>query len=204
MQRTILYTANLRGDIEQLPRLYTFLRQLKASSSEPTLLLDVGQACATAAWHCEATGGRSMLLVFDAMGYHAANTTDYLTTEGRAKLAENILNVAALGADDVWEQDDVLVTTDNHPGPAQRLHIVLKTATETQLKGNSLLLAAVTGEQVGSVRIGPVTGNGRLAVLESTVHTLPATILPDPTIAATVEFVLSEARYYQQRHNDSS
>jgi hypothetical protein len=30
---TILYTANLLGDIETLPRLYTFLRQLKQEAA---------------------------------------------------------------------------------------------------------------------------------------------------------------------------
>ena len=29
---TILYTANIRGDLAQLPRLYTFLQQLKQRS----------------------------------------------------------------------------------------------------------------------------------------------------------------------------
>jgi hypothetical protein len=199
MRLTILYTANLRGAIQLLPRLYTFLRQLKPSAVEDVLLLDAGEACAAEAWHCAVTGGRSMLLALDAMGYHAANATGYLTAEGRAKLAENILNLAVLTAGDAWIQDGVAVTADDPPDQNHALHVALRSAAETRLEQRTLHLATVSGGQIGVVEIGPGEGNGRLTILNTAIHTLPDTILPDPTIAATVEFVLSEARYYQRR-----
>ena len=204
MRLTILYTANLRGEIEMLPRLYTFLRQLKQSAAEPVLLLDAGDACVADAWHCAVTGGRSMLLALDAMGYQAANAMGYLTDAGRAQLAENILNISVLTAGDAWTQDGMAVTTGDPPSDAvYTLHVALASAAETRLDQRTLHLAAVNAGQVGLVDIGPVAGNGRLTILKTAIHTLPSATLPDPTIAATVEFVLSEARYYQQRRGDS-
>src|SRR5689334_10902814 len=106
---TILYTANIRGDLELLPRLYTLIRQLKAQpivdedevmlcAIEPlarrTLLLDLGNSCAPDVWHCVETEGRSTLLVMDAMGYHATNVSGILTRESRAKLDANFLKIA--------------------------------------------------------------------------------------------------------------
>jgi hypothetical protein len=201
MRLTVLYTANLRGDIERLPRLYTCLRQLQTQATGRILLLDAGEACAAGVWHCDVTRGRSMLLALDAMGYHAANATGYLTAAGRVKLAENLLNIAVLMEGEVWEQDGVAVTTDDPPSQAQPLHIALTPASETRLDQHTLHLATINAGQVGAVHIGPAAGNGRLAILQTAIHTLPPTTLPDPTIAATVEFVLSEARYYQRRQD---
>jgi hypothetical protein len=202
MRLTILYTANLLGDIETLPRLYTFLRQLKQEAVGRVLLLDAGDACAAGVWHCDITGGRSALLVLDAMGYHAANATDYLTAAGRVKLAENILNIAVLTAGDVWEQDGIVVTSGDLPEQTSILHIALTTADETKLDQQTLHLASVNAGEVGVIDIGPANGNGRLTIHNSALHTLPASTLPDPTIAATVDFVLGEARYYQRRRGD--
>ncbi len=121
---TILYTANLRGDLERLPRLHTFLRQLKNQrpADEPDvmlcavepvarriLLLDAGNACALDTWHCAATGGRSALIVLDAMGYQAANVAGFLTAEGRARLDANYLGIALVDEAHPWQSGDVVV-----------------------------------------------------------------------------------------------
>src|SRR5688572_29658141 len=101
---SILYTQDIRGDLDLLPRLYTFLRQIRQQAQrfedeadvmvcqvQPPdrriLLLDVGGSCAADVWHCEATQGRSTLIVLDAMGYNAAGVAGQLDTEGREKLA---------------------------------------------------------------------------------------------------------------------
>ena len=89
---TILYTHDLRGDLDALPRLYSFLRQLKAhyaseevvqvcalDPAQPPgriLLLDLGESCAPEVWHCQVSGGRSTLVVLDGMGYDAARVDD--------------------------------------------------------------------------------------------------------------------------------
>lgn len=198
---TILYTANLAGDIHLLPRLYTFLARLKQEAEGQVLLVDAGNACTNAVWHCDVTGGRSMLLVLDAMGYDAANASNYLSAAGQAKLAENYLNIAALAAGETWSRQGVVVTTDDAATEPHELHIVLAPGDKTSLTGRTLRLAAVNAGQAGVVQIGSANGNGRLAILNYRVDDVPPTALPDPTIAATVDFVLSEARYYRKRRD---
>ncbi len=108
MNLSILYTANIRGDLALLPRLYTFLKSLQADLRQfapedesevmlcavqprpvQTLLLDLGDSCAPDVWHCAATGGRSTLIALDAMGYHAANVTGDDDNIASAKIIES-------------------------------------------------------------------------------------------------------------------
>ena len=88
----LLYTANIRGDLNLLPRLYTFIRVLQRDQTDAIydVLVDLGQSCAPDMWHCDVTQGRSTLLVLDAMGYDAANVADSLTPENREKFAEQV------------------------------------------------------------------------------------------------------------------
>ena len=189
---TLLYSAHLRGDLALLPRLYTFLHQL----GPVDLLLDLGDACEESVWHCAATGGRSTLHVLDAMGYHAANVSAYLSAEGRAKLQAQPLGIALLASGESWQRDSLFISTDDSPPDTPHdLHIVLQPAAATRLENQTLHLAAVPGGSVGLVRLDTQT------IVEQAVLPLPATTLPDPTIAATVDFVLGEARYYQQHHS---
>ncbi len=210
-----LYTANLRGDLDLLPRLHTFIRQLKSQSPdvehdvmvcmvEPvsyrTLLLDLGNSCAAGVWHCDLTGGRSTLMVMDAMGYHAANVAGFLSADGRAKL-EGQVSVALVDVAHTWQQDDIFVTNGTRRGePPLRpysLHIALTPATSTRVDGNTLHLASVNAGQVGMAQVASVAGKPTLMAHE--VFDLPPSTLPDPTIAATVEFVVGEARYYEKK-----
>lgn len=204
MHLTILYTANIRGDLDLLPRLYTFITRLRQRVEGRVLLLDAGNACTHEIWHCEVTGGRSTLLVLDAMGYHAANVNGFLNSAGREKLAENLLKLALVDDADGWSEDGVLVTANDHaPTQAHDLHIILAPGESTVLERKTLYLATVEQGEVGRVQVSSVDGNGRLAITQQAVETLPSGTPPEPTIAATVDFVLSEARYYQGRRGDS-
>lgn len=69
---TVLYTANLRGTLGLLPRLFTLIQQERRTASGPVLLLDLGDTCAADVWVCRATQGRAPLLALDGMGYDAA------------------------------------------------------------------------------------------------------------------------------------
>jgi hypothetical protein len=197
---TILYTAGIRGDLALLPRLYTLLRRLKAQQAGRVLLLDAGQACDPGVWHCAATGGRSALLVLDAMGYAAANAADFLTDEGRARLAQNRLVLVALRPGESWMQTGIVVTTDETP-PSEpyELHIILRAAGQTRLENRTLRLSALAAGQVGLARIGGSGLNGYPMLRQTEQIALTASVLPDPTITATVDFVLSEARQYGQK-----
>ena len=205
MALTIFYTANLRGDLALLPRLYTFLRQLQRQHTGRAVLLDAGAACDEAAWHCAATGGRSALLVLDAMGYDAANVCGFLSSEGRARLAGNLMRMMILCEGETWARDDVVVTTTDQPAPQPHaLHIVLNSHPTLRMEHNRLYLASVQAGQVGIVQVGDAADNGRLTILHQEIAAMPASALPDPTIAGTVDFVLDEARYYRRRGDQPS
>lgn len=211
----ILYTANIRGDLTLLPRLQTFLRQLKAlpldegddvmiCAVQPvarrTLLLDLGNTCSPDAWHCAATGGRSVLIGLDAMGYQAANVEGTLTADGRAKLRDNLMSMALVDAGNPWQDAEVVITADEQ-SPATSitcLQIVLKPGSSTQLDGQRLHLAAVEAGQVGVVHVG---GSSTFPILQAhSIFDLAKDTPSDATIAGTVDFITNEARFYQKRH----
>lgn len=211
---TVLYTANLRGDLDVLPRLYTFIRQVKAQPVEDesevlicaveplpqrVVLLDLGGSCAPEVWHCAATGGRSTLLVLDAMGYHAVNVAGLLTDEARERLAGNVLTLALVDGKTAWQQGEVAMTLSKGDlvDRPYRLQIIGTPAAQTQIAGKTLTLANVTVGQIGVAHIDLTTAPKLLA---HTIFDLPSTTLPDPTIAAAVDFVMGEARYFQSRH----
>jgi hypothetical protein len=217
----ILYTANLRGNLELLPRLYTFIKQLRrdvirfAPEDEdevmvchvqpPTppriLLLDLGDSCAPDAWHCAATGGRSMLIALDAMGYDAANVTGLLTAESRDKLRENILGMALVDENQTWANGDIQVVGDARRGGGQSLpykaNIDLNLSDKTRLEGRMLSLARVEGGQVGTAQVGGL--DAQPVLLAHAIFDLPPNTAPDPTIAGTVDFILAEARRYTRK-----
>lgn len=212
---TILYTANLRGNLELLPRLQTFIRQLKAQPIDEgddvlicavqpvptsTILLDLGNACASESWHCAATGGRSMLIGLDAMGCHAANVDGLLTTESRERLKANLLGLALVDADHDQLENDILLTCRGGSKPLPYALSVLMTPAETTYLNNHILqLKDVQTRQVGSVQMQMVAGEPRL--VGHGVHDLPPSTLPDPTIAGAVDFILSEARQFQKKQS---
>jgi hypothetical protein len=198
MQYRILYTANIRGKLDLLPRLHTFMRRLRAQPVEDeeavmicaveqllpqNLLLDLGNSCAPETWHCAATEGRSTLIVLDAMGYDAANVEGLLTEAARQRLRENFIRMALV---------------EGTPLEREGLHIHLKPAAATRLDGNALALAGVNAGQVGLARVGKL--GGRWTLFEQEVLTVPPETPPDATIAGAVDFVLGEARLYQRRH----
>jgi hypothetical protein len=179
----ILYTYKLRGQVNLLPQLFTFLRDLRRTyAAETTVILDLGDACVPDAWHCAATEGRSMLIVMDAMGYHAANITGYLSSDGRTKLDDMVsLELMDNGQPFVTEQG---------------LRIELTPVANTALQHDGTLrLTGVETGQVGVVRL--VDG---LVAYE--VHDMPPKTAPDATIAGIVDFVLSEAKYYRGKRGE--
>lgn len=239
---SLLYTHNLRGNIELLPRLYTFIRQLKAQpvadedevmichlqpQTRRTLIIDAGESCAPDAWHCAVTSGRSMLVALDAMGYDAARSS--LTPDLREKLAGEV-NVALVDETHGWEIEGVVLTLNpsspnpfSHipqgfpavtsgekgdktpllPGTWERgmggegiLRIAIPPANAARLDSNVFTPAIL---QAGQVGVAHFTRIGTRWLVEADVLTMPAATLPDPTITAAVEFILSEARYLQKR-----
>ncbi len=195
MEASLIYTYNIRGDLALLPRLYTFIRGLRLPGS---LLVDLGKSCDAEAWHCAITQGRSVLFALDAMNYHAANVQGVLTAASRQKLAESAM-LALVDDSHPHQHADLSFTTRLHSASPTadgnpHLTINLTPAHSTHIEASVLHLAPVECGQVGFVRWHGDT------LLEHGIHTMPAKTPPDATIAGAVDFVIAEARYYQDRH----
>jgi hypothetical protein len=96
----------------------------------------------------------------------------------------------------------VLISADTRRGDLSgrpySLHIILAPADATALEGDRLSLARLdSAQKVGAARLAQVVG--RWVLTSHEIHDLPRRALPDPTIAASVDFVISEARYAQKR-----
>lgn len=192
---TLFYTNHISGNLALLPRLYTFLQQLKRDHAAKPLLLDLGASCRADVWHCAATSGRSVPVVLDGMGYHAANVQGMLDADGRDKL-KNLVSMALVDDAHAWRyhvppvrDEGILISTQ--PVPALKLCIVLNPAEKTVLENKTLHLQAVNSGEVGIVTV-------HLAdephMMSAEIDRMPANIAADITIIAAVELVENEAR----------
>jgi hypothetical protein len=188
---TLFYTGGIRGDLALLPRLHSFIRGWRREIGGRVLLVDLGESCAPEVWPCGITEGRSTLLVLDAMGFHAANVSGVLTSESRAKLAGQV--TLALVDDEHPHRENGIVFTARHGVDDAPLCVVLTPADETILTGHILTLAGV---QAGQVGLAQVTDG---ALTRHEIHTMLPETPPDPTIAGTVDFVIAEARQYENK-----
>lgn len=201
---TVLYTHRLRGDLSLLPRIYTFMRRLRAEHAADgmTLRLDLGDSCAPKVFPCALTGGRSTLIALDAMGYDAANVEGWLRSEDRTRLEASHLSMGLVDASHPLHMPGLLIGVSPVNKPSSRaqkrgFEISLRAGETTTLDNHRLHLASIQGGEVGMARIEPAASRLRLAAHQTFV--LPDHTLPDPTIAATIEFILNEARYVQRK-----
>ena len=197
---SLLYSANLRGDIALLPQLFTFMQRLKPEEG-PCLILDLGNACDDAAPHCRQTGGRSMLIALDGMGYHAANIAGALDARNR-KLVDKQVTMALVDDANDWRyrlpplEDTGIWLTLKPNSRSARLQICLGPDERTRLDGNVLFLRDVCAGQVGTVSVD-LRRSPR--VTDSAIHDLPPDTPPNPSIAGAIEFIESEARLFHSR-----
>ncbi len=204
---TLLYTANVQGELALLPRLFTLAQQQRrAAADSPVFLLDLGDSCALSAWVCQATHGRAPFLVFDSMGYDAAliggGERVPIPPSALRRLVANLVMPIV-----VWNRArtlqkrgvEIVLATGNAPAPAHMPMVRVDRTRET--------LPAI-GESEPTLGDVP---QGALAhvsmswpdwrVQAATLHTISAQTPPDPTIAAVVELVEEEARAYTQRED---
>ena len=195
LRLTLLYTANIAGDLALLPRLHTFLQRLRPPELLHSLLLDLGGACSDAVWHCRETGGRSTLIVLDGMGYHAANVAGALDREGRDQLAGQVtMGLVDTGRDWLHQAPPLgnrLIRVTLRPRDETRLQVIMRPAVSTRVEGNVVYLAGVGAGQVGAA---VVDLGSEPALASARIHDLPPETPPNPSIAGTVEFVEAEAR----------
>jgi len=195
----IHYTANLHGDLALLPRLHTYLRRLRDARADAAqrILINLGESCAPDVWHCAATGGRSVLIGLDGMGY-TATVGESLSPADRAKL-ESHVSMALVYTGRPYVQGDLLFAL--HPTDGDGHLCVCMTPTrEAHLHNRLLTLAPLERGHIGEVVIEG--GGGQYRMISSAVYALPADTPPDPTIAGVVDFIVSEARYFQRRQGE--
>lgn len=186
---TLMYTANLRGDLDSLPRLLTWLK-----AHPPDYLVDLGESCSPQVWHCAVTGGRSMLIALDGLGYDAVNAS-HLSPDDRERLADGLLSTALI-APGYRRIKDYCVFSVEPVEKGGLLNVILAPAAHTHLDGTRLYLAPVAQGEIGAVMIA--WGDTPM-IRDYTIHTIPPDTPPDATISGIVDFVISEARYYQKR-----
>ncbi|MBC8098786.1 MAG: hypothetical protein H7Y11_05045 [Armatimonadetes bacterium] len=189
---SLLYTANLGGQLAALPPLYTQLKALRALFA-PALLLDLGGACAPEVWHCAATEGRSMLVALDGLGYTAANAAG-LSPASRAKLIEQTA-LGLVGDSHTYIHGACLFALTPTVGDGH-LCVLLTPSVQTQCDGHTLWLETVSSGQIGVVTL--VFG-AEVSIQSREIHSIPLHTPPDPTIAGMVDFIEAEARFYQRK-----
>lgn len=198
---TVLYTAHIAGNLALLPRLATLIQQARSTAPGPVFLLDLGDTCAPEAWVCRATQGRAPFLVLDSMGYDGAviggpERIPIPPPSLKQLVGQMIMPVM------VWNRTATLtrrgVSLCVAPGAAPD-----SGSTPTVRIDRSAATLPVTGSR--SVTLGDVP-QGHLARVDlawpswtvQAAQTLPlAHDTPvDPGVAAVVELVENEARYY--------
>lgn len=202
---TILHTQNLLGRLDILPPLATVLLRLRREAVGRVLMLDAGAACADSSPDCVATQGRAALIVLDAIGYDAANVSGYLDGAGRAKLRDNMMDIALADPMHPYVADGVAFADVPPPAHPHRLHIPFATQGDAptvqpvEAMGfvYAVTLAAVAGAQIGETRLD-VTLTGT-TITHHAIHTVSHATPPDPSISGAVEFVRDEVRYYGRK-----
>lgn len=201
---TLLSTFALRGDLDLLPRLHTFLRALRAGA-EDVLWVDLGESCAADIWPCGLTEGRSTLLALDAMGCSAANTEGVLSPDGRDKLAEQVA-LALVDAAHAHTRGGVHLTGDPESAgaaPADApLTVIVRPAAATALTGRVLALGSVRKGEVGRAVVAWSAGSPP-ALVEAAVLPLPPHTAPETSIAGVIDYIRDEARYFEQRRGSA-
>lgn len=211
----VLYTANLRGALHMLPQLATLIQGVRRATESPVFLLDLGDTCAYDAWICQATQGRAPFLVLDSIGYDAAviggnEEVPIPPSALRQLIQHNHIVMPVI----IWLRPKTLtkrgVQLTVLPGIAAESNTLSDQEPSLQINRE-----AATLPDIGSSC--PVLGDvpqGHLAGIEiawpawtvqhAELWPLEPTTPVDPSIAAVVELVESEARQQTQTHGGSS
>ncbi len=212
---TLLYSANIAGRLDSLPRLFSHIQKIRAVVEGQTALLDLGGTCDPSVWECAVTADRAVLFVLDAMGYDVACLTGMdcarMDGDARQKLMERTstalcgltaaagfpsrvawtagafqLACCAEAANSAVDGVDLTISPRHAGSPVQLVP-----------EERRLYLPALDDKTLG---IATVTFDGtRLPSSAAWQYEhVPASTRPDATVAAAVDFVRDEARLYQR------
>lgn len=190
---TILFTQDLRGDLDFVPKLGRMLWRLRAED-QTNVTVDLGAACDRSVWHCDATDGRSMLIALDGMNYAAANT-EGLEENVRPHLSRALVGLRAVDRKYPAKLGPFQMVTQLPPDgiPDAPLVLVLAPHDSTRVEGNAVFFPRVPRYAIGRVRVALLP---KVEIVSVETLTVPPDMPPDPTLTAMVEFIESEARQY--------
>lgn len=201
---TFLATANLRGNLALLPRLFSLIQQERHAAAGLVLLLDLGDTCALEAWICRETTGRAPLIVLDGMGYDAAlvgGPEDVsIPPEPLKRLAQQVqLKIMLWHRVTTLTRRDITLAVASGKAalPAGEPGIYVDRASEAlPAPGDrAITLGDVPAGMLARVDVAWPAWTVQAARLIP----LPDDMPPDPTIQAVVEFVENEAHTYAQQ-----
>jgi hypothetical protein len=187
---TLIYTHNIGGALDLLPRLHTHIKAIQHTLESPVYVVDIGGSCLPDVWPCDVTNGRAVLIGLDAMGYIAANV-DNLDSASRERMVD---------------QSMMALVDSAHPHEIDGLAFCVGEQAPTQGRRIELIPSPIppTPEKITF----PALEQGMIGVIHVYEHqviahkeALPPHTLPDATIAGTVDFIREEARYYSSRQN---
>ncbi len=199
-----MYTAHVAGNLALLPRLATLIQQVRRVKQGPVLVLDLGDTCAPDAWICRVTQGRAPFLVLDSMGYDGAviggpEQIPIPPASLKQLVGQMIMPVI------VWNRVVTITRQGISVSVAPGTAVLPDDAPGIRIDRSASTLPE-TGSPV--VTLGDVP-HGHLARVDLdraswTVQETHVTPIADdtpvePTIAAVVELVESEAHYYAYR-----
>lgn len=181
----VFVTAHSHCDLAYLPRLYTYLKHLKKTLDGPIVVIDSGVAWSNGEWLSVVTEHRAPYILLDAMGYTAA-FCEGLSPDNIEKLHPQLQLqlLAPSQATVISLSTGETITVAQHPQNNQ-----------IEAQGQTLYIPLTPHRTIGYAHIALAP----LTVLETQLYQVPATTLPDSTIAGTIEFVQDEARYYQKQ-----
>jgi hypothetical protein len=213
-----MYTAALEGRLELLPMLFTRIREERVTISGIPLLVDLGRSCAPDAWVCDVTEGRGMLVAMDAMGYDAFHIgpQDMLYTRPMEveQLRGIMLTQLAAGPwrSVVSRKDHTFVFANALDVRALTkppdMIIALRLSETPRVEASGDVMARKLFFDAGWTESEPLLGRLDMVLMQASPYieiidqrrlSLPADLLPDPTISGVIEFVESEARYAQRK-----
>jgi len=201
MRLDVFVTAHIEGDLDLMPRLYTAIRGAKDTVPGASLLIDTGRAWDAKSWICGATENRAPYFVLDAMGYDAAFADGLVHFDKlHGELQMQLLVPEAQFAYDVnGVKLSLGVATNTDEAAIQSGQVRLPMPSQGVILHLTLDLTQDSApQQIIQQTIIQQT------IIQQTIIRLTDAHLPDPTIAGAVEFIVSEARYYQKKREAAS
>lgn len=202
----LIYTANLRADFERMPRIFTTIQNMRqgfGTAPHPFLLMDIGGAWSNNVWESRVTEHRAPYLLLDAMGYHVARADGLdlgaimgLQTVVQTRLIDDTVLFH-------WQWRDIQIAVGaqaklkDKPSIGWSMKEQSPSSSDTvfyETNGQKLIIFPLN-EHFGYLEIEWPS----MMVRSAKQIAFDDHAKPDPTVMATIEYVQSEAQFYDRK-----